>query len=108
MNTNELACVYSALILHDDEIPITADKITALCKAAKVDIEVIWPTLFAKCLAGQDVGALLSAIGSAPAAGAGPAAGAPAGGDAAPVEEAKKEESEEEESDDDMGFSLFD
>merc|ERR1711992_347576 len=98
MNTNELACVYSALILHDDEIPITAEKITSLCKAAKVDIEVIWPTLFAKCLAGQDVGALLSAIGSAPAAGAAAAA----------AEETKKEESEEEESDDDMGFSLFD
>ena len=107
MNTNELACVYSALILHDDEIPITADKINALCKAANVEVEVIWPTLFAKCLAGQDVGALLSAIGSAPAAGAAAAAPA-AGGDAAPAEEAKKEESEEEESDDDMGFSLFD
>ena len=109
MNNSELACVYSALILHDDEVPITADKITALCKAAKVEVEPIWPSLFAKCLGDKDVGALISCIGSAPAAGAG---GAAAAGGAAPeaAEEAKapEPESEEEESDDDMGFSLFD
>ena len=107
MATSELACVYSALILHDDEVPVTADKINALCKAAKVDIEPIWPSLFAKCLGDKDIGSLISAVGSAPAAGgAAPAAAgdAPA---AAAVEEVA-EESEEEPSDDDMGFSLFD
>ena len=107
MNTTELACVYSALILHDDEVPITADKINMLCKTANVDVEPIWPTLFAKCLVGQDIGALLACIGSAPAAGAAAPAAGGAGGDEAAAEEAK-EESEEEESDDDMGFSLFD
>ena len=107
MTTSELACVYSALILHDDDVPITADKITALCKAAKVDIEPIWPSLFAKCLGDKDVGSLINAIGAAPAAGA--AAPAAAADDAAPAEEEKEPEPEsEEESDDDMGFSLFD
>lgn len=55
--------------------------------------------LFAKALKGQDVGALLSNIGSA-----GPAAGgaAAAGGDA-PAAEEKKEEKKEEPEDVDMG-----
>jgi large subunit ribosomal protein LP1 len=107
MTTSELACVYSALILHDDEVPVTADKINALCKAAKVEVEPIWPSLFAKCLGDKDIGSLISAIGSAPAAGA--AAPAAGGAEPAAVEEEKEPEPEsEEESDDDMGFSLFD
>jgi len=104
---SELACVYAALILHDDEIPVTADKIATLCSAAGVEVEPIWPSLFAKCLGDKDIGSLISSVGSAPAGGAAApaAAGAPAAAEA--VEEVK-EESEAEESDDDMGFSLFD
>jgi len=108
MTTSELACVYSALILHDDEVPITADKINALCQAANVEIEPIWPSLFAKCLGDKDVGSLINAIGAAPA-GAGAAAATGGATEAAAEAEAEPEpESEEEESDDDMGFSLFD
>ncbi|XP_027243404.1 60S acidic ribosomal protein P1 [Cricetulus griseus] len=82
-SVSELACIYSALILHDEEV---------------------------KALANVNIGSLICNVGTggpAPAAGA-----APAGGPApsTPAEEkkveAKKEESEE--SDDDMGFGLFD
>ena len=104
--------MYSSLILYDDGIEITADKITTLCKAAGVGVEAIWPSLFAKALQGKDIGALLSNIGSAaasaPAAGSG---GAGSGGPAAAQEEEKKEEKPaepESESDEDMGFGLFD
>ncbi|XP_055386397.1 60S acidic ribosomal protein P1 [Condylostylus longicornis] len=109
----ELACVYSALILVDDDIAVTGEKISTILKAANVDVEPYWPGLFAKALEGVNVRDLITNIGSG--VGAAPAGGAPAaaaGGGAAPEAEAKKEEKkkeeEPEESDDDMGFGLFD
>ncbi|KAI0227850.1 60S acidic ribosomal protein P1 [Lamellibrachia satsuma] len=107
-SVDELACTYSALILADDDVPITADKITTLLKAANVSVEPIWPSLFAKALSGIEVKDLITKIGSSVGS-AGAAAPGGAGG-AAPAEEAKKEEEkeEEEEEDDDMGFGLFD
>ncbi|OTA96385.1 hypothetical protein M434DRAFT_67441 [Hypoxylon sp. CO27-5] len=110
MSTAELASSYAALILADDGVEITADKLQTLLKAAKiVDVEPIWTQLFAKALEGKDVKDLLSNVGSGGgAAAAGPAAAGGAAGGAA--EEAKEEEKEEEkeESDEDMGFGLFD
>ncbi|KDQ51722.1 hypothetical protein JAAARDRAFT_62405 [Jaapia argillacea MUCL 33604] len=111
MATSELAATYAALILADDGIEITADKIVALTDAAGVDVEPIWATLLAKALEGKNVKDLLSNVG---AGGGGPAVGAPSaaagGAAAAPAEEKveEKAESEKEESDDDMGFGLFD
>ena len=125
MANSELACVYAALILADDDVAITPEKITTILKAAGVDVEPYWPGLFAKvrssnvcfftysitqALESCDLKTLIttvgSGVGSAPAAGAAPAdaGGAAPAAEAAP---AKKEESEEEE-DDDMGFGLFD
>ncbi|XP_064335302.1 large ribosomal subunit protein P1-like [Camelus dromedarius] len=116
-----LACIYSALILHDEEVTVTEDKINALIKAAGAKVEPLWPGLFAKALAGVGIGSLLRTVGAGGPAGSRPAGGhahatpAPAGGPApaaaaaAPAEkkvDAKKEEAEE--SDDDMGFGLFD
>lgn len=54
-STQELACVYAALILQDDEVAITGDKIATVLKAAKIDFEPFWPGLFAKALEGVDV-----------------------------------------------------
>ncbi|KAF2461289.1 60s acidic ribosomal protein-domain-containing protein [Lineolata rhizophorae] len=110
MSTAELASSYAALILADDGVEITADKLQSLIKAADVpDIEPIWTQLFAKALEGKDVKDLLMNVGAGGGAAAAPAAGGAAGGEAAPAEEAKEEKEEEkEESDEDMGFGLFD
>ncbi|KII91883.1 hypothetical protein PLICRDRAFT_38757 [Plicaturopsis crispa FD-325 SS-3] len=111
MASSDLAASYAALILADDGIEITSDKIVALTSAASVDIEPIWASLLAKALEGKNIKDLLSNVGAgggAPAAGgAAPAAGGAAAAAEAPKEEEKKEE-EKEESDDDMGFGLFD
>merc|ERR1712080_130509 len=93
-NTSELACVYSALILADDDIDITGEKINTILKAAKVTVEPFWPSLFAKALSSCNVKDLISSVGSG--AGAAPAAAAPAAGGAAPAAEEKKEEKKEE------------
>uniref|UniRef100_A0A1B6C9L9 Large ribosomal subunit protein P1 n=1 Tax=Clastoptera arizonana TaxID=38151 RepID=A0A1B6C9L9_9HEMI len=114
MSKAELACVYASLILVDDDVAVTGEKIQTILKAAGVDVEPYWPGLFAKALEGINVKDLITNVGSGVGSGAPAAAGAvaaPAASDAAPAaakkEEKKKEESENE-SDDDMGFGLFD
>ncbi|CAK8569084.1 unnamed protein product [Lathyrus sativus] len=110
MSSGELGCIYATLILHDDGIPITAEKISTILKAADVTVESYWPSLFAKLTQSKNVDDLVLNSGAAggpavvSAGGAAPAAGGAAA--EAPVE-TKKEEAKEE-SDDDMGFSLFD
>ncbi|CAD6505216.1 BgTH12-00709 [Blumeria graminis f. sp. triticale] len=110
MSTAELAVSYAALILSDDGLEITADKLQTLIKAAGiVDVEPIWSNLFAKALEGKDVKELLLNVGSGGGAAAAPTSGGVSAG--AAVEEDKKEEEKEEEkeeSDEDMGFGLFD
>ncbi|PYH46121.1 ribosomal protein P1 [Aspergillus saccharolyticus JOP 1030-1] len=108
MSTAELACSYAALILADDGVEVTADKLQTLISAAKVqEVEPIWTSIFAKALEGKDIKDLLTNVGSGGPAAAAPAAAA--GGAAAPAEAAEeKKEEEKEESDEDMGFGLFD
>ncbi|KAL5111681.1 60S acidic ribosomal protein P1 [Taenia crassiceps] len=117
---SELACTYASLILADDDIEVTADKLNTLLKAANCKfVETYVTSLFANALSGRNIKDIISSTSSvsvAPAPGASAAAAASApqasGGataaDSAPEkkkEEEKKEESEE--SDDDMGFDLF-
>merc|ERR1712029_201469 len=86
-----LACVYAALILADDDVPVTADRITSILKAAGVDFEPYWPGLFAKALESCDLKDLITKIGSG--AGAAPAAGgaaAPAAGVLPPLRRRRK------------------
>jgi len=110
----ELACVYAALVLLDDDVAITGDKISTILKAAHVEVEPYWPDLFARSLEGVSLKDLISSFGSAaPAAAAAPVAAAPvAAAKEEPAKGGKKEEKkpakEEEEEDDDMGMSLFD
>ncbi|WCJ28861.1 60S acidic ribosomal protein P1 [Euphorbia peplus] len=111
MSVGELACSYAAMILFDDGIPITSEKIAQLVKAANVSVESYWPSLFAKLAEKRNLEDLIMNVGSggggAAVAVAAPAAGGGAAAAAAPAVEEKKEEAKEE-SDDDMGFSLFD
>merc|ERR1719284_2151722 len=95
---DELCCSYAALMLHDDGLEITAEKLAAVIKASNNTVEPYWPMLFAKALKGQDVGALLSNIGSAGGGGgaAGPADAGAGAGAAAADDEPKKEEKKDE------------
>ena len=111
MSVGELACSYATFILHDDGIPVTAEKIATLVKAANLSIESYWPILFAKLVEKRNIDDLIMNVGSGGGGGAvsvsAPAAGGAAAAPAAAAAEEKKEEAKEE-SDDDMGFSLFD
>ncbi|KAG2331132.1 hypothetical protein Bca4012_019445 [Brassica carinata] len=108
----ELACSYAVMILEDEGIAITSDKIATLVKAAGVEIESYWPMLFAKMAEKRNVTDLIMNVGAggggggAPVAAAAPAAGG-GGAAAAPAKEEKKDEPAEE-SDGDLGFGLFD
>ncbi|XP_059456999.1 large ribosomal subunit protein P1-like [Corylus avellana] len=111
MSISEQACSYALLILQDDGIPITAEKIATLVKAANVTVESYWPSLFAKLAEKRNIEDLIlnaaSGGGGGAAVAVAPSAGGGAAAAAAPPPEEKKEEAKEE-SDDDMGFSLFD
>ncbi|XP_042489120.1 60S acidic ribosomal protein P1-like [Macadamia integrifolia] len=112
MSVSEIACTYAALLLHDDGIFVTAEKIATMVKAVNVAVESCWPSLFAKLVEKRNIEDLITNVGSSGGAAAAIAIVAPTGGasagatTAAPVVEEKKEEPKEE-SDDDMGFSLF-
>ena len=55
VSKDELACIYAALILVDDDVPVTSQKIATLLNAADVCVESIWPSLYAKALDGINV-----------------------------------------------------
>lgn len=110
LSNHELACVYAALILADDNIDVSEEKISAILKAAQYQIEPFWPGLFANALQGLKINDLIKNVGSAPAAGAAAAPAATTTAAAAPADNkpaaaaAKKEEkpAAKEESDDEM------
>merc|ERR1711998_410543 len=97
---DELVCSYAALMLHDDGVEITAEKLNKIIKASGNEVEPYWPMLFTKALKSANIGEMLSNIGSA---GPAPAAGGAPAADAGAAEEAPKEEKKEEEENVDMG-----
>merc|ERR1712125_33712 len=104
----ELAITYAALILHDDNLPITEENLTSVLNAANVKVQAFWPRVFAKILEGRDSSQIDDIIlggGAAPAVGGSPSVST---NDTTVEEEKPVEEEEEEESDEDMGFGLFD
>merc|ERR1712210_128347 len=95
MGSAELACTYAALILSDDGVDISGDKIASLLKAANVEVEPFWPGLFAGAFKNCNVSELISNISAGVGPGPAAAGGAAAGGAA---EEAKEEEKKPESS----------
>ncbi|KAH9888293.1 hypothetical protein F4778DRAFT_786104 [Xylariomycetidae sp. FL2044] len=62
----ETALSYAALILADERVEVTPDKLQALLRAAGIeDVEPIWSAIFAKALQGKDVQALVTGAHSA-------------------------------------------
>ncbi|XP_026438954.1 60S acidic ribosomal protein P1-like [Papaver somniferum] len=108
-SSGEVACTYATLILHDDGIPITADKISTLVKKANVQCESYWPGLFAKFVERKNVEDLITNVGATAVAVSASTGGGATAVEAPAAEEKKKKEEEKEESDDDdMIMNLFD
>lgn len=95
----QLACTLASLILADEAIKPTGDKISQILSAANVTVPGYWPGLFVKAFSGQNVSnviftAPLASGTAAPAAAAAAASSSSAAAEEAPKEEKKKEESE--------------
>lgn len=112
-NTAEYAVSLAALILADESLNITPEKLQTILKAANIeDVEPIWTTLFAKALDGKDVKEMLTAVTtSAPDAGR-PVQHAEAndegGGDDGEIDLGAKDGGESDDSDAEGGmFDLF-
>ncbi|CAE6075609.1 unnamed protein product [Arabidopsis arenosa] len=109
MATGELACTYAALILHDDGIDVTAEKISALVKTANLNIESYWPSLCQnKNMDDLIMNAGAGGSAAAPVAVSSSASSSGSATQAAPVAEEIKKEDEKEESDDDFVSFFFD
>ena len=112
---DELCCVYAGLLLFDDGMEITADKIQKIVKASGNEVDGYYPEFFAKYLSKVDIKSMLTVT---PAAGAGPAheeehhedkkddkkGGKKDDKKGGKKEEKKKEEKPKEEEEDDIGF----
>lgn len=72
---DELCCVYAGLLLFDDGVEITADKMNKVISASGNSVESYYPDFFAKYLKSVDLNQILQNVGSAPAT-SGPVAAA--------------------------------
>ena len=63
---DELCCVYAGLLLFDDGIEITADKLQKVIKASGNEVDGYYPEFFAKYLSNVDIKSMLAVT---PAAG---------------------------------------
>ena len=86
--------VYAAMLLHSAEKEIDDDAVTAVLKAAGVDVDAARVKALVASLGGVDIAEAMATAVAAPAAAA-PAAAA-ASADAAPAAEEAEEEEEEE------------
>ena len=54
-----LACSYALLILHDDKVDVTSEKIQKLLTKSNIKIEGYWAKLFAENMAGMNIDDLM-------------------------------------------------
>merc|ERR1711991_929043 len=103
----EKAVGYACLMLQDQNLEITADKIVAIAKAAGVTVEPIWTQTFENALKGK--GELLTTLleSSTSGGGGGGGGGAAAATEAAPAAEAAAPAVVEESSEEEMELDLF-
>ena len=89
----ELACVYAALLIHDDGQEITAEKIRQILEVLGIQLESYWIDLFATYFQTHNIADLIQNVnfGGSSSASAGAAV---ATTEAAPAAEEKKEEEE--------------
>ena len=59
MTSVELACVYAALILNDDNVEIASEKINTLLNAAGVKIDSYWADIFTEYFKIHDISELI-------------------------------------------------
>lgn len=59
MASPELACVYAALILNDDNIEITNEKIKSILNTAGINVESYWIDLFTEYFKSHDISELI-------------------------------------------------
>lgn len=64
---DELCCVYAALLLFDDKVDITADKLNKVITASGNQVEGYYPEFFAKYLSSVDLNTIISSVGAGPA-----------------------------------------
>jgi len=62
---DEMCCVYAALLLFDDKIEVTADKLNKVITASGNTVEGYYPEFFAKYLSSVDLNTFLNNVGSA-------------------------------------------
>ena len=63
---DELCCVYAALLLHDDNVEITADKLNKVISASGNAVEGYYPEFFEKYFQSVNLKTLLESVSSAP------------------------------------------
>ena len=101
---DELCCVYSALVLHDDGLEITvvymqADKLQKVITASGNNVEKYWPNLFANAVKGQDVAGLLMGVGAGAPTGAATTAAQPVKDEETKPDDTKKNDKEDDDDD---------
>jgi len=82
---DELCCVYASLLLADENLEITADKINKIVGASGNQVDGYYPEFFARYFSNVNLNTLLTSIGSAGV----PAAGQTAAATSAPAKEDK-------------------